>query len=116
MAKLFYDKLVSLEKLERKISEVVSSSEEREELWHLVDELLHHKVIHCILDKLDKKHHKEFVIKLHSKPHSEGLLDYLAKKIKIDIEGFIKAEVKSIESEIISDIVGSKKKPVRDTK
>lgn len=104
MSKLYYDKLVNLKKLERKIAKVATSPEEKQELWLLVDELVHHRVLGCVLEKLDKKHHEEFLVKLYHAPHDEGLLDYLKKKIKIDVEEFIKAEIESLHQEILVEI------------
>jgi len=41
MSKLFFDHLIILEDLETEIKEVAESPEEKEELWQLIDEILH---------------------------------------------------------------------------
>jgi len=104
MSKLFYDKLISLDKIEKAIALSVESSEEKQELWSLIDEVIHHKVIGCVLSKLHRKYHKEFMVKLYRKPHDDKLLDYLQKKIKIDVSEFIKAEIGSITFEVLESV------------
>lgn len=104
MSKLFYDKLASLNKLEKYINKVADDFEERHELWHIVDEVIHHKVLHCVLDELPEKHHEEFLVKLYEAPHDEGLLDYLTEKIKKDAKEFIQREIASVSHEILKDI------------
>jgi len=110
MSKVFYDKIISLDRLDKEIAKISSSLEEKEELWHLVDGLIHHRVVAGILDNLEVKHHDEFLVRLYNKPHSEGLLSYLQKKIKIDVEEFIKVEIMNLIEEILTDIRKHKKK------
>lgn len=104
MSKLFYDKLIALDKLDREIAKISTSIEEKEELWHLVDGLLHQKILIAILDNLEVKHHDEFLVRLYNKPHDDNILKYLQKKIKIDVEEFIKAESVNVVEEILTDI------------
>ena len=49
MSKLFFDHLLEFKKIDREIKRVSKSTEERDELWGLVDEIIHHKV--NIIDK-----------------------------------------------------------------
>lgn len=109
MSRVFYDHLIDMKSLEKEIKKISSNVEEKHEIWSLIDEIIHHKVLHCVLDNLEKKHHKKFLVKLHESPHDEDILKYLQKKIKIDIEEFIIQELKSIEHEILKDL-GSKKR------
>jgi len=109
MSKLFFDKYISLSKLEKTFSQLEATLEEKHELWQLVDEIIHHRVLNCILTELPKKNHEEFLVKLHSAPHSEDLLVYLKEKIVKDIDTFLSMEIKSIENEILKDLVGTKK-------
>ncbi|MFC1649489.1 hypothetical protein ACFL2C_02110 [Patescibacteria group bacterium] len=110
MAKVFYDKLISLNKLEREIKKISTSLEEREELWHLVDGLMHHRILAWVLDNLELKHHDEFLVRLYNRPHDENLLKYLKKKIKIDVEEFLKAEAHNIMEQVLKDIKKHQKK------
>lgn len=110
MSKVFYDNLVSLKKLEKEINHMVDSVDEKEELWNLVDELIHQRVINSILEKLAPDHHEEFVVRLHNAPHDEALIDYLVEKMAIDVHEFLRVEVLNIGDEILSDIKGTIKK------
>lgn len=104
MSKIFYDNIISLDKLEKQVKKISSSIEEKEEIWGLVDGLVHQRVIAGILDNLDVRYHDEFLVRLYNRPHDDGILKYLQKKITIDIEEFIKAEALNVMEEIIKDI------------
>lgn len=116
MAKLFYDKLTSLKKLERYIKQVSSSKEEEEELWKIVDDLINKRVLTVILDRLDEEDHEEFLSKFHEAPHDEGLFDYLKNKIKGDATLFIKEELISIGHEILDEFRRTSKSSKKNDK
>ena len=108
MSKLFFDHLVEFEEIEKQIKKVAKTPEEREELWGLVDEIIHHKVIGCILDKLPRQHHEEFLELFHKSPHDEELLfGYLRKKVGDNIESLIKQEIGGLASELLEEIKSS---------
>ncbi len=107
MSIIFYDRLIVLEGLDNKIKKLVSSNEEIQELWAMVDELIHHRVLGCILDNLPEHHHSEFLEKFHKSPSDAKLFDFLREKIDKDMEKIIKSEVKLLKSEILA---GLKKK------
>lgn len=102
--KIFYDKLIVFEKIEAEIAKVSQSKEEKEELWRIVDEMIHHKVLDMILKKLPKDQHQEFMDKFLAAPHDESLLDYLSAKIGDDAEKLIKKEMDALASEILKEI------------
>lgn len=102
MSTLFYDHLIVIDKLDKKIKKNTSSNEEMQELWMYVEELIHHRVLECCLGNLPEEHHLEFMEKFHSKPHDKGLLDYLNLKIGKDVEKLIKAEIKKLSKELSS--------------
>lgn len=108
MSKLFFDHLIVLEDLEKEIKAVSQSQEEKEELWSLVDEIVHHKTLGCILDKLPQKNHQEFMEKFHKAPHDESLMEYLKDKVGQNIEELIKAEIGSLAFEILQEIKSKK--------
>src|SRR4030042_929061 len=58
MSKIFYDHLIVLEEVNIQIDEVAKTSEEKEELWKLVDEIIHHRVMSAILERFPEKHKK----------------------------------------------------------
>ena len=109
MSKLFFDHLVVLEEVEAEIKNVAETKEERDELWDLVDGMVHHRVLDTILDNLHHSHHEEFLDKFHKAPHDESLIDYLNEKIGKNIEEIIKAEVGGLAFGILSDLREKKK-------
>ncbi len=106
MSKLFYDHLIILEEVEAEIKNAAETEEDRHELWQLVDEIVHSKVLESILDKLPGQHHEEFLDRFHKAPHDETLLDYLKEKIGENIEEIIRAEIGNLAFEILQDIRG----------
>lgn len=108
MSKLFFDHLVELKKIDKEIRKVAKTPEEREELWALVDEIVHHKVLGCILDKLPRQHHEEFLDMYHKSPHDEELIiGYLRGKVGEDIEDSIKQEIGSLATELLEEFDSS---------
>lgn len=105
MSKLFYDHILNLGGVEKTIKSNGYTYDERLELWQLIDELLHHRVLGCVLEKLPKKYHQEFLDRFHTKPHDEGLLDFLYEKVGTDIKEFIKKEVAILILEIIQELI-----------
>ncbi|HTK03559.1 MAG TPA: hypothetical protein VL401_02200 [Alphaproteobacteria bacterium] len=94
MSKLFFDHLLELDKLDRHIKQIATTQEEREELWLLVDEIIHHKVFDVILDRLPRHNHEEFLEMFHKAPHDEDyLFGYLKNKIGENIEEILKQEI-----------------------
>jgi hypothetical protein len=105
MSKLFFDHLTELDEVDKQIKKLAKTQDEREELWGLVDEMVHHKVMGCILDKLPRNNHEEFLSLFHKSPHNEKLLfDYLKKIIGDNIEDLIKQEIGVLSADILKDI------------
>ncbi len=109
MSMIFYDKLIILNGLDKKLKKMVTSNDELQELWTAIEEIMHHRVMGCVLDKLPQHHHEEFLNKFQSSPHDEKLLGYLKEKIDGDIEDIIKKEVKLLHKEILSELKTKKK-------
>ncbi len=101
MSILFYDHLIIVKNLDKKIKKLSSSNDEMQELWKYVEELIHHRVLDCCLGNLPEEHHAEFMDKFHKHPHDVGLLEYLNKKIGKDVEKLIKAEMKKLSKELL---------------
>lgn len=111
MSKLFFDHLVELKEIDREIKKVAKTAGEREELWGLVDEIIHHKVMGCILDKLPREHHEEFLELYTGRPHdTELLFGYLKEKAGADMEEVIRSEMESLSKEILGEIKPTAKK------
>jgi len=101
MSKLFFDSLVDLTKVEKEIKKAVKDKESQIEMIHLIDEMVHHRVIGCILDRLPEYHHEEFASHISEKPHDESILHYLKTRIGQDVTGFIKEEVYLLSKELL---------------
>jgi len=101
MSKIFYDRLLVLDEVDAEIKAKAQSREEREELWGLVDEIVHHKLMGCVLEKLPHEHHHEFLEKFEQAPQDEGLFTFLTEKVGEDIETFLKEEIGKLKVEIL---------------
>lgn len=104
MSRVFYDHLIVIEDFDRTIGAHVDTHEQKQELWQLIDEILHHRIMGVILDKLPQEYHEEFLESFRIAPYNTGLLDYLREKIKDDIEESIKLEAQSVLREIVGDL------------
>ena len=104
MSKVFYDNLLDLSSVEKSIKKVSSTKEEMIELWEVVDEIVHHRVMGCVLETLPAKHHHEFLEMLHHTPHDEKLLIFLKEKIGKDVSMLIKEVVAVLVLELTKDI------------
>lgn len=113
MSKIFYDDVISLKKVEKQIKRSVETQEEREEIYQLIDEILHHRLLGSILDKLPKHDHKEFLDRFAQRPHDEAHFTYLAEKIHEDVKEFLKHEVRMLSTEILA-MIYDKTKPSKD--
>lgn len=105
MSKVYYDHyLVVLKDVDKYIKEATETPEEKEELWQLVDEIVHHRVLGCVLDNLPGEHHEEFLDKFHEAPHDLTLMDYLKEKITDNIEELIKQEIGGLATELLEEL------------
>ena len=102
MSKVFYDHLVDFSDLEGLIKRNVKDEASRHEIYRLVDEIVHHKVLGCILDKLPADHHKEFLDHIKDHAHDEKILEYLQERISEDVNEFIRHEVHTLGSELLT--------------
>ncbi len=106
MSKLYYDRLIAFEEVEAEIKKVAKTPEEKEELWREIDEIIHHKLMGCVLEKLPKSYHHEFLEKFEKAPKDEGLFKFLTEKVGEDIEDFLKLEMEKLKTELLQLIKG----------
>ncbi len=105
MSKVYYDHhLVVLEDVDKYIKETAETPEEKEELWQLVDEIVHHRVLECVLDNLPGEYHEEFLGKFQEAPHDLTLMDYLKEKVTENIEELIKQEIGGLATELLEEL------------
>lgn len=110
MSKIFFDHLIKFEIVEAEIKKASKTPEEKEELWKIVDDIVNHKALGFILDKLPIQHHGEFLEKFHQAPHSTDLLNYLSEKIGENIEELLRQELGDLAYELLNEIGGKTKK------
>lgn len=108
MSKIFYDRIMTLEKVEKELSKIATSKEEKQELEMIVDEYIHHRMMGCILDKLPHDHHEHFLTQFSEAPHHEGLWKFLSERVPEDIENFLREEAVKIGEELLEVIKGKK--------
>lgn len=104
MSKIFYDHLIILPVLEAEIKSIAETEEEKQELWQIVDEIIHHRILELLLDTLDREHHDEFLERFHEAPHDEIHIHYLDKKVDENISELIEEKIGKMEREIINEI------------
>jgi hypothetical protein len=109
MSKIFYDYLVILEKVDTEIKCISETSEEKEELWGLVDRIVNQRVMISILDRLPLEFHEEFLNQFGKSPHSQSHIGYLNSRIEFSedeerIEEVIKKETELLEEELLGEI------------
>jgi len=102
--KIFFDRLIVFEEIEVEINKVSTTKEEKQDLWQIVDEMIHHKVLDLLLGKLPKAYHQEFMDKFLTAPHDETLFTYLNAKIGDDVEKLIKQELDNLASDILKEL------------
>ena len=108
MSKLFFDQLVVLDDIDGEIKKLTKSREEKEELWQLVDEMVHHRVLGCVLDALPRGNHDEFLEKFHKAPHDESIMDFLREKVGDNIDELIRQEIGGLAFELLEEIRAKK--------
>lgn len=101
MSIIFYDHLVVIKNLDKKIKKIAQSNDEEQELWKYVEELIHLKVFECCLGNLPEDNHQEFLDSFHKNPSDKGLIQYLNDKIGADVEKLIKKEIKKLSKELL---------------
>lgn len=91
-------------KINKLVQKYAQSDEERMELNMIIDEIIHHRLVGCILDNLAREHHEEFLQKLTEKQLGEELIAYLEEKSGKEITLKIKQAVTDIETEILQEL------------
>jgi len=107
MSKLFYDHLVDLSELEKLVKKHVKDADSRQEIYNLVDEIVHHRVVGCILERLPEHHHKEFLDHVAGRPHDHSILEYVRERVSEDVEEFIRHEIYVLGTELL-EIFGTR--------
>lgn len=104
MSRIFYDHLTVFEKIAPRIGMHMSTPIEREEIWHIIDELTHHRAVGHILDKLSAEYHGEFLSRLAKAPYDMGIIQYLEEKIGEDFTELLASDLALFEEELLQII------------
>ena len=80
--KIFYDHIVQIDYLMSEVHHLELEVSKKEEIAHLVDELVHHEMVGAILANLPEEYHDEFLERFHAKPHDPSLLEYLKTRVE----------------------------------
>lgn len=110
MSRIFYDKYIVLEGVEVELDKLEMDREERQELEHLIDEMIHHRVMDRLLTHLPRHHHAEFLDRFHKAPYDEALIRYLDQRIEKSVKEHIEEEIEKLKKEILEDLKLSSKK------
>jgi hypothetical protein len=100
MSRIFFDELIEVDEIKMYLDNVVSSFEEKEDLWNLVDEFINRKIIYTILEALNDEYHDEFMTMFLEKPYSNEIVNYLNAKLNLSLEELIQRR----HDEIINDL------------
>jgi len=100
----FFDHLFSLSEIETEINSVAETNEQKIELWGLVDEMVHYKVMETIFDNLGTKYHDEFIKQMQSSPHDKNILQFLKEKVGDNVEELLKQEIGNLAADILGKI------------
>lgn len=106
MSRIWYDHLIILEEVEVEINNLDLEAEEKEELHHLIDEMVHHRVLNRVLQVLPRHHHANFLVEFKKRPHDPALIDYINEKIDESVEKVVKEEMEKLKKELLKDLKG----------
>lgn len=104
--KPFYHQWIRIEKVYMEVKKVGLSEGEEKEIWDLLEETIHTRVLDAVLEKLPEVKHEEFLEKFRQKPDDTALLNYLRAEID-DIENHLDKTFQELETEILKDITTS---------
>ncbi len=107
--KLFYDHLVFREEISKELRKYNLTVQEHIELVQISDETIHFEILDVIFSNLPKQKHKEFLDKMHQRPHDVKLIEDLKAEIN-DIEAKIEERAKKAKALILTEIKRSEKK------
>ncbi len=101
--KLFYSHLILIHEVHHQLESLPIKDSKKEELINLIEETVHHKILHSILDHLPTKHHENFLVHYHSSPYDLEILTFL-KRHDPEIEDKIKQAAEEVKYDLIKTI------------
>lgn len=103
MKHTFYAHLVDLTEIEIRLDSHGLKKHEKDELFLMVKETLHYRVVSEILTHLPEEHHDWFLEEYTKVPHSKQLLAQLKDQVA-EIEDKIKGVVDRVKEEILAEL------------
>lgn len=101
--KAFYHSVIDVQKIHAHLEKVELKKDEHLQVWDLIEETIHIRILDTILEKLPEKKHEEFLEKFHKNPQDKKLLLELESEIK-DIKKHIHESYIQLEKETLEDI------------
>ena len=107
MSSLFFDHLININQLQSRIDQLEITELELHQLHRQIDELIQHRVVEVILDRLHQDHHHTFISNLQQNPADTEILVWLNQYIQ-DVESQIQKAIQELEQELIQEIFVSR--------
>jgi hypothetical protein len=107
MSKLFYDHLILIDEITVEIESLQIDLQTKEKIRKTVDELVNYKVMTKILDLLPKNHHEEFLKEFHKFPANVRHLEFLQRRVEVDIKEELIKLGEEIKKEIRRELKAS---------
>jgi len=104
--KPFYHHFIRVEKIYIAVKKSGLRRNEEKEIWELVEETIHTRILNALLEKLPEGKHEEFLEKFSLRPDDTRLIDYFRQEAT-DIESHLEETFRSLEEEILADIISS---------
>ena len=100
---IFYDHIILIHEIHSEVEMLDVSEKDKKEMVQLIEETVHQRILHSILDHLHKDHHEEFLTRFQAAPQDGALLDFLREKVA-DIEERIKEAAEEIKYELLKEV------------
>ncbi len=108
--KLFYSHLINLKEIIREINKIKLQQEDQDEIYSLVDDIIHHHVFDSLLEILPEEHHEVFIEKFTIEPQNPELLEFLKIHAISDPEIKVITSAEFAKNEILLEVLISQPK------
>lgn len=103
--RLFYSHLVDISDLLEILEKFNLTDIERDEIYTILDDILHHRIMEQLLSSLPSDHHATFLDRFASDPGDRELIEFLKLHAPEDPEIQIITTSKIVRQEIILDML-----------
>lgn len=81
MGSVFYDEMVDLKELLQELALVALDDRQEEEIYHHIDQIVHHELLDEILTRLPRTEHQEFLVLFAQDPGNQELWVFLESRL-----------------------------------